>query len=160
MEKKPEYCLSSLFINLEHVLSPLAGDITKEPLSKILPPAIKAFKSYSVAFSGSRRGMKMDSYLNIDKESNSPVIKIFLDKNREQSSGLMIIPDDMSMVVTSSDLKSGHEIGREFMKSFPDMEEKYKGLNQMVGLFTQLDIDRVIIENYRCFAVASSISVT
>lgn len=147
MEKKPEYCLSSLFINLEHVLSPIAGDITKEPLSKILPPAIKAFKSYSVAFSGSRRGMKMDSYLNIDKESNSPVIKIFLDKNREQSSGLRIIPDDMSMVITSSDLKSGHEIGREFMKSFPDMEEKYKGLNQMVGLFTQLDIDRDIIEN-------------
>ena len=147
MEKKPEYCLSSLFVNLEHILSPLARDITKEPISKILPPVIKALRSYSISFSGSARGMKIDSYLNIDKESDSPVIKIFLDKNREKASTLNIIPDDMSMAVTSSDLKSGHEIGREFMKSFPDMEEKYKSLNQMVGLFTQLDIDKDIIDN-------------
>ncbi len=161
MEKKPEYCLSSLFINLEHILSPVAKDITKEPLNKILPPAIKAFRSYSVAFSGSGRGMKMDTYLNIDKESDSPVIKILLDKNREQSSGLKIIPDDMSMIVTSSELKSGHEIGREFMKSFPDMEEKYKGLNQMVGLLTQLDIDKDIIDNISGdLTVATSITET
>ncbi|MEQ8169821.1 MAG: DUF3352 domain-containing protein, partial [Candidatus Eremiobacterota bacterium] len=161
MKKKPEYCLSSLFVNLEHILSPLAKDITKEPISKILPPAIKAFRSYSVAFSGSGRGMKMDTYLNIDKESDSPVIKIILDKNREQSSVLKIIPDDMSMVVTSSDLKSGHEIGREFMKSFPDMEEKYKSLNQMVGLLTQLDIDKDIIDNISGdLTVATSITET
>lgn len=146
-DKMPETSMAYTFVNLENILPPLEEDLSKGSWNTISSPALKAFKSYGIVISSNGGGLKIDSYLHLDKASESPIIKILLDKNKEKSGSLKIIPEDSSVIMVSSDLTVMWKTGKEIMAAFPNIQEKYESLKQMVKLFTELDIERDIIEN-------------
>lgn len=96
-EKMPDTTMAFTFVNFEKILPPIYNEVTSEPWSKIGKPELEAMKSMGFIVSGTTGGLKVDSYLKMNKESESTIIKLLLENDTPDLNSLKLVPYDVTM---------------------------------------------------------------
>ena len=147
-EKMPDHTLAYSFVNLDVILPHVYNDFTEGVSKELGAPALKALKSFGSIISATSGGLKMDSYLNIDKDTDSTLIKLIKKQDPPQLKSLDLIPEDTTMVYSTSEIKIIWEAGQEILTQFPEMKEKYDMALKMFTSFTQIDVEEDLIANF------------
>ncbi len=146
-EKMVENSFAFTFFDLNKILPHIYKDFTEGIWLEAGTPVLKGLKSFGIIASANAGGVKVDTYLNIDKENESSIIKLVMKQDSPELSALEIVPEDITMLYSSGELKVLWQIIEEMLIHFPGLNDKYEAFHQMFAQFTQVDIEKDIIEN-------------